>query len=197
VHSIREMIDMMTMARDQAIQRAQERGYNVPGAGPGGSPGAAGPGAGGPGPRPGFRVLGAGESPDAPRPGNWRTPPSRPSRGRGMDFDGPGDIGEDIAGAAVAAGLGILGRAIGKRMQKAFDERVIPAMQQSMQQGMQRQQEMQQQMEQVAARYPELRVCDHDQVVFLAGGHASVPLSEIKMPVTMAQADAIVARLRG
>jgi hypothetical protein len=183
------MVDMMTMAREQAIQQAQARGYNVPGA--------TGPGAPGPGARPGFRVLGQGESPDAPRPGHWQTP-SRPARGTGHhydhDYDRTGNLGEDIAGdiagAAMSAGLGMLGRAIGKRVQKAFEERVMPAMEQA---GQQRQQEM----EQVAARYPELRICQQDQVVFLEGGHASVPLSEIKMPVTMAQADEIVARLRG
>ncbi len=186
MHTVREMLDMMTMARDQAMQRAQGQGFNVPGAGPGGAPGA-GPG------RPGFRVLGEGESPDAPRPGHWRTPQSRRNRrGPDFDFEPTGniaeDIGEDIAGAALAAGMGMLGRAIGKRVQKTFEERVIPAVQQ-------RTAQAQQEMEQVAARYPELRVCQHDQVVFLEGGQATVPLSEIKMPVTMAQADAVVARL--
>jgi len=178
VHTIREMLDMTTMARDQAMQRAQGLGHSAPGAGQA---------------RPGFRVLGEGESPDAPRPGHWRTPPSRPGRRPGLDFDRTGnfaeDIGEDIAGTAMSAGMGMLGRAIGKRVQKAFEERVMPAVQE-------RAAQQQGEMEQVAARYPELRVCQHDQVVFLEGGHATLPLSEIKMPVTMAQADAIVARLR-
>jgi len=181
VHTIREMLDMMTMARDQAMQRARGRGHDAPGAGQA---------------RPGFRVLGEGESPDAPRPGHWRTPPPSSQRGhrRDFDFDPTGniaeDIGEGIAGAALSAGMGMLGRAIGKRVQKAFEERVMPAVQE-------RAAQQQGEMEQVAARYPELRVCQQDQVVFLEGGHASVPLSEIRMPVTMAQADAIVARLRG
>ncbi|HEX3960193.1 MAG TPA: hypothetical protein VHZ03_26745 [Trebonia sp.] len=178
VHTIREMLDMMTMARDQAMQ-----GHNMPGAAPGAGPA-----------RPGFRVLGEGESPDAPRSGHWRTPPSRRGQHRDFDFDPTGniveDLGEGIAGAALSAGMGILGRAIGKRVQKAFEERVMPAVQQ-------RAEQTQQEMEQVATRYPDLRVCQHDQVVFLEGGHATVPLSEIRMPVTMASADAVVARLRG
>jgi hypothetical protein len=33
-------------------------------------------------------------------------------------------------------------------------------------------------------------------VVFIDGGVRTVPVSEIKMPVTMAQADSIVERLR-
>jgi hypothetical protein len=83
----------------------------------------------------------------------------------------------------------MLGRAIGRRVKKTFEERAIPVIQE-------RAAQQQQEMEQVAARYPELRFCQHDEVVFLEGGHATVPLSEIRMPVTMAQADAIVARLR-
>jgi hypothetical protein len=33
-------------------------------------------------------------------------------------------------------------------------------------------------------------------VIFLAGGERSVPMSDIKQPVTLAQADELVARLR-
>jgi hypothetical protein len=181
VHTIREMLDMMTMAREQAIQRAQGRGHNVPGAGPE------------PAPRPGFRVLGEGESPDAPRPGHFGLPPSRPGRGPDIDFDSTGNIVDDIASAAMAAGLSMFGRAIGKRVQKAFEERVMPTIQQRAEQSQQRGEQSQQELAQVAERYPDLRVCQDDQVVFLEGGHASVPLSE----VTMAQADTVVARLRG
>ena len=46
------------------------------------------------------------------------------------------------------------------------------------------------------ARYPELRMCMKDQVVFLDGGSRTVPISEIPVPVTPTQADAVVARLR-
>lgn len=180
VHTIREMLDTMTSARDQALQRDQARDFNPPGAGPSTVPEG----------RPGFRVLGEGQSPDDPRPGHYGVPPSRPGRGPDIEFDSTGNIVDDIASAALASGLSMFGRAIGKRVLKAFEERVVPAVQQ-------RSEQTQQEMAQVAERYPDLRVCHHDRVLFLAGGHASVPLSEIRMPVTMAQADAVVARLRG
>jgi hypothetical protein len=35
-----------------------------------------------------------------------------------------------------------------------------------------------------------------DRVVFLEGGSRTVPITEIRMPITLAQADALVARLR-
>jgi hypothetical protein len=49
----------------------------------------------------------------------------------------------------------------------------------------------------VAERYPDLHGCTRDQVIFLAGGSRTLPMSEISGgQITMAQADAIVARLR-
>jgi hypothetical protein len=48
----------------------------------------------------------------------------------------------------------------------------------------------------IVARYPGLRVCVKDQAVFLDGGSRTAPVSEIGMPVTPTQADAVVARLR-
>jgi len=47
----------------------------------------------------------------------------------------------------------------------------------------------------IVEKYPDLRGCLQDQVVFLQGGSQVVPISEIRMPVTVAQADALVARL--
>ena len=48
----------------------------------------------------------------------------------------------------------------------------------------------------IVQRYPELRGCLADQVIFLDGGYKTVPMSELTMPVTLAQADAVVTRLR-
>jgi hypothetical protein len=48
----------------------------------------------------------------------------------------------------------------------------------------------------IVARYPELRACMKDQVVYLDGGSRTVLISEIPVPVTLTQADAVVARLR-
>ena len=48
----------------------------------------------------------------------------------------------------------------------------------------------------IVARYPELRGCTRDQVVFVDGGYQTAPFSELTTPATLAQADAVVARLR-
>ena len=90
--------------------------------------------------------------------------------------------------------LGAAGRFIGKaiknRMQRVAEERVMPTLNA-------RAEQQRQEMAAIAQRYPELRACLRDQVIFLAGGTRTVPLSEVSLPqVTLAQADAIVARLR-
>jgi membrane protease subunit (stomatin/prohibitin family) len=103
---------------------------------------------------------------------------------------------DDIGGAVLGAALGFAGRAIGRRMKKAFEERVIPAMEAKATQAQQQFEQSKAEQEAIVARYPELRGCTKDQVVFVEGGMRTVPLSEIKVPVTLAQADSIVARLR-
>jgi hypothetical protein len=47
-----------------------------------------------------------------------------------------------------------------------------------------------------AARYPELRGCLRDRVIFVDGGVRTVPVSNLTLPVTLTQADAVVTRLR-
>ena len=47
----------------------------------------------------------------------------------------------------------------------------------------------------IAERHPGLRACLTDNVVFLAGGSRTVPLDELTGPLSVAQADALVARL--
>jgi hypothetical protein len=76
-------------------------------------------------------------------------------------------------------------------MLKAAQARAEQAMQQ-------RGQQQQQQPEQdaILARYPELRGCLRDRVLFVDGGSRTVSVSELTLPVTLAQADAVVARLR-
>jgi hypothetical protein len=86
-------------------------------------------------------------------------------------------------------------------MKKAYDEKIAPAM---AARAAQVQQETQQQSQQsraeqdaIVARYPELRSCMTDQLVFLDGGYKTAPVSELTQPViTLAQADAVVMRLR-
>jgi hypothetical protein len=113
-----------------------------------------------------------------------------------FDFDSADSVIDDIGGAVLGAALGFAGRAIGRRMKKAFEERVIPAMEAKATQAQQQFEQSKAEQEAIVARYPELRGCTKDQVVFVEGGMRTVPLSEIKMPVTLAQADSIVARLR-
>ena len=47
----------------------------------------------------------------------------------------------------------------------------------------------------IAERHPGLRACLTDRVIFLAGGSRTVPLDELTGPLTVGQADALVARL--
>ena len=118
-------------------------------------------------------------------------------RGPDLDLGSGGDnVVDDIGGAVLGAALGFAGRAIGRRMKKAFEERVVPAMEAKAAQAQQQWEQSKAEQDAIVARYPELRGCTKDQVVFLDGGVRTVPVSEIKMPVTMAQADSVVERLR-
>jgi hypothetical protein len=98
-----------------------------------------------------------------------------------------------------------VGRTIGRRLKRAFDERVAPAMaaraeQMAGRQGQVagRQDGMLREQIAIADRYPDLRACMNDQVVFLAGGRRTVPMpaSGLADGFTLAQADTIVAQLR-
>ena len=82
------------------------------------------------------------------------------------------------------------GRAFGRKMKQAFEDKVVPAMQAKAAQAQAQFEQQKAEQDAIAARYPELRGCMKDQVVFLDGGTKTVPVSEIKMPVTMAQAEA-------
>ena len=182
---MRELFDMMNGAREQAFQRLGQAGQ--PGSGPwqGQQPGSANDDD-----YDHYNVEGS-------------DPKLRANRGRnqgqrGGDFDfGSGDsIIDDVGGAVLGAALGFAGRAIGRRMKKAFEEKVVPAMEAKAAQAQQQWEQSKAEQDAIVARYPELRGCMKDQVVFLDGGQRTVPVSEIKQPVTMAQADSIVARLR-
>jgi hypothetical protein len=123
---------------------------------------------------------------------------NRGRRGDGPDLDlDLGDSLPDDIGAAIATvALGFAGRAIGKRLKRAFQERVVPAMEAKAAQAQQQWEQTKAEQDAIVERYPELRGCMKDQVVFVDGGYRTVPVSELTMPVTLAQADAVVARLR-
>jgi hypothetical protein len=120
-------------------------------------------------------------------------PPATPTRGptRADPYVGPDQqLFNDLVGIAG----GLVGRAVGKRVRRTYDERVVPTLEAAAHQ--QQQQALNDQAA-IVDRYPELRGCLQDQVLFLAGGSRVVPIADVTMPITLAEADALVARLRG
>lgn len=106
-------------------------------------------------------------------------------------MDGSGDLGEDLAGVALTAATRFIGRAIGRRVQRAMTERVMPAVT-AQGEAIAREQIA------IAEKYPGLRACMTDQVIFLAGGSRVMPLQGVNLgAITVAQADQLVARLQG
>jgi hypothetical protein len=181
VHTARELFDTMSGARDQAFQRLNQ--FRRPGQTPG-----QGQGWNGNGDDDYDHYNVEGSDP------NLRSNTSR-RRDFGLDAGGDGIV-DDIGGAVLGAALGFAGRAIGKRMKRAFEEKVVPAMEAKAAAAQQQWEQSKAEQDAIVARYPELRGCMKDQVVFLDGGYRTVPVSELKTPVTLAQADDVVARLR-
>ena len=172
VRTVRELFDMMNAGGVQAFQRLSQQS--------------------------------AGPSADDDY-NHYNVEGSRSSRkGRGRKWERGEfamDLLSDPGGAAVGAALGFAGRAIGRRVKKVVEEQVVPVMQAQAAQARNARAEQlfaqaQADQDAIVARYPGLRVCMKDQAVFLDGGSRTVPVSEIPMPVTLAQADAVVARLR-
>jgi hypothetical protein len=192
---------MMNGAREQAFQRINQ--FRQPGSAPGQWQAGSAPGQPQAGSAPGqWQGLGSADDDDYDHYNVEGSDPGlRGNRGssqgqRRRDFDSGDNVIEDLGGAVLGAALGFAGRAIGRRMKKAFEEKVVPAMEAKAAQAQQQFEQSKAEQEAIVARYPELRGCTKDQVVFVDGGTRTVPISEIKMPVTLAQADSIVARLR-
>lgn len=128
---------------------------------------------------------------------------SLPRKGRSKKWERAGfaaDLLSDPGGAVIDSALGFAGRVIGRGAKKVVNEQVVPAMQAQAaraQSAKAEQQFAQAQADQdaIVARYPELRTCTKDLVVYLDGGSRTVPISEIPVPVTLTQADAVVERL--
>ena len=89
----------------------------------------------------------------------------------------------------MTAATRIIGRAIGRRVKRAYDERVVQAVA-AHQEAMLREQIA------IAERHPDLRACLTDQVVFLAGGSQVLPMAGLIGRLTLQQSDALVAQLR-
>jgi hypothetical protein len=135
------------------------------------------------GPLPGY----AGEPRSGPLPG------SQQGRGFGFPRNSGGDVlsslEDDVAGAAVAAAAKFIGRAIGRKVQRTYTERVQPAM-------AARQEATLREQVAIAEKYPGLRACLADEVVFLAGGSRVLPMAGLTGTITLEQADTVVARLQ-
>jgi hypothetical protein len=180
VQTARELFDMMNGAREQAFQRLNQ--FQRPGQAQGQNWNSSDDDD-----YDHYNVEGSGSGPNLGRN------TSRPDFG----FDsGGGNMGDDIGGAVFGAALGFAGRAIGRRMKRAFEEKVMPAMEARAAQAQQQWEQTKAEQDAIVERYPELRGCMKDQVVFLDGGYRTAPVSELKLPVTLAQADDVVARLR-
>jgi len=135
-----------------------------------------------PGPLPGY----AAEPRSGPLPGGW------PGGGPGLPGRSSGDglsLGDDLAGAALTAASRFIGRAIGRRMQRTYNQQVLPAL-------AAKQEEMLRAQIAIAERHPDLRACLTDKVIFLVGGSRVLPMAGVTGMLTLEQSDALVARLR-
>jgi hypothetical protein len=129
---------------------------------------------------------------------------SRPPKGRSKRWERAGfasDLLSDPGGAVIDSALGFAGRVISRGAKKIVSEQVVPAVQAHLARAQSTNAEQQfaqarADQDAIVARYPELRTCNKDLVVYLDGGSRTVPVSEIPVPLTLTQADAVVARLR-
>ena len=121
-------------------------------------------------------------------PGNYRGTSGGGASGSSASGGGASSIEDDIAGVVLGEAAKFIGRAIGRRVQRRYTERVQPAMAAN-QEAMLRNQIA------IAERHPDLRACMNDQVIFLAGGNRVLPFPNL-MTLTIEQADAMVATLR-
>lgn len=180
------------MARGQL---GEQQGYTA-GPWPGAPPDGTWPGQASDGPLPG--PLPDGPLPGPPpgytgqaRPGPSRSGPSRSGPSRFEQGSGDGySIGEDVADAALSAATRFIGRAIGRRVRRTYNnEPVLPTL-------AARQEAMLREQIAIAERHPDLRACLTDQVIFLVGGSRVLPMASIAGNLTLEQSDALVARLR-
>jgi hypothetical protein len=96
----------------------------------------------------------------------------------------------------MGAAAKFVGGAISRRMKRAYEERVAPAMTARQEAMAGRKEAMLREQIAIAERHPDLRACLNDQVIFLAGGSRVLPLSSVTGGITIEQADALVAQLR-
>jgi hypothetical protein len=132
------------------------------------------------GPPPGSR--------SGPLPGGWSA---------GSVFSGASEadgLEQVVADLAMGAVTRFIGRKIGRRVQQAYTDRVLPAL--AARQAALGDQAAPGDQAAIAERYPGLRACLTDKVIFLAGGSRVIPMTSVNGTLTLAQADALVEQLR-
>ena len=178
VHSIEELA---AMARSRLGQLQGNPAAGQPG-------GAGQPQAGS---QPGWAAEPQSGAPPGPggRRGRSYRPPSRSYDSDFSSGDVLGSLGDDVAGAAMGMAARFIGRAVSRKMQDKVSQ-ALPAM-------MAKQEAMLREQIAIAERHPDLRACLTDQVIFLAGGSRTMPMKGVMTNLTVEQADAVVAQLRG
>jgi hypothetical protein len=173
VHSITELADMARMQLSQMSQLSGPPNSGVP-------------------PQQGWNAEPVAGPP--PGPGGHRSFGSigRGSGRRAFDYGDSDSIEGAIAGVALGAAAGFIGRAVRKRVEQAMADRVVPVVAAAT---ANREPMLREQIA-IAEKYPDICACVNDQVVFLAGGGGTVPMPNLQT-LTVVQADAMVAQLRG
>jgi hypothetical protein len=183
VRTARQLFDLMNLAREEAYRRSHP--FEQTGPMQGSSPGSGGTDDG---EYDHYNVEGS-------DPQLLGRTPRRGGPDVDVDFDGD-SVADDVGAALLVTALGFAGRALAKRMKRAYDAKLAPAMDAKATLWRQQWEQSKAEQDTVVARYPELRSCTKDKVVFLDGGSKTLPVKELKVPVTLAQADDVVARLR-
>ena len=132
-----------------------------------------------PGPVPGWAAE--------PQPGPISRQRQRPGRTTGYDYGAQPGVDEAVAGVMLGAAGRLIGRAVTRRAQRTVSERALPAV-------AARGEAMLREQIAIADKYPGLRACLDDGVIFLAGGSRVLPMPDLS-GITVAQADALVAQL--
>jgi hypothetical protein len=130
------------------------------------------------GPEPGY----AAQPRPGPPPGSWQRSGARSPGGDNLT------PGEDLAGLAMTTAARFIGRAMGRRVQRTNTRQVLPTLA-AHAEALLREQIA------IAERYPDLRACLTDQVIFLSGGSHVLPMPNLAT-LTLEQSDALVATLR-
>jgi hypothetical protein len=123
-----------------------------------------------------------------PRSGRLRGPRGGGNLpGPSVAGSGYGNADNDLVGLALGGASGLIGRAVGKRVQAAAGQAQAALAQ--------RRDAMLRTQIAIADKHPDVCACFGDQVIFLAGGQRTLPMPNLAT-LTVEQADELVAALR-